>query len=124
MEIRIKCELSGVYNFSMHPYRGLVMETPELIQQIFANKEASKKHDNVVLGLHNLLWNGKEVKAAFYDMSTKEICLLISELDWHLCPMCHLGYEGDPMISHKDDKTEICPKCNEKELQKIDELYN
>ena len=119
MKVRIKCELKGIYECGTNPYRGLVIEVPELVDQIFDQKEASKKWENVVLGIHNLLWNGKEVKNVFYDMSTNEICLEVSELDWHLCPMCHLGYEGSPIVSPKDNVTEICPKCNEKETLKI-----
>lgn len=123
MEVRIKYELNGAYECSTHPYRGLVIEVPELIHSIFNQKEASKKHEHVVLGIHNLLWNGREVKSVFYDMSTSEICLIVSELDWHLCPICHLGYEGDPMISLRDNKTEICSKCREKEEMK-NEIQN
>lgn len=119
MEIRIKHELQGVYKCNMHPYRGAVIEAHQLVQKIFSQNEASKKHDNVVLGFHNLLWDGKEVKSVSYDMSTSEICLEVSELDWHLCPICHLGYEGDPTISPKDNKTEICPRCHEKMLSII-----
>lgn len=119
MKIRIKYELKGVYECGTHPYRGAVIEVPELVQEVFGQKDASKKHKNVTLGFHNLLWKGKEVKSVSYDMSTSEICLEVSELDWHLCPICHLGYEGEPILSHKDNKTEICPKCNEKEMLAI-----
>lgn len=117
MEVRIKCELKGVYECGTHPYRGAVIEVPQLVQKIFSQKGASKKHENVVLGFHNLLWESKEVKSVSYDMSTSEICLEVSELDWHLCPMCHLGYEGESALSLKDSKTKICPKCSEKERE-------
>lgn len=117
MKVRIKCELQGVYECGMHPYRGAIIEVPQLVQKIFSQKEASTKYKNVTLGFHNLLWEGKEVKSVSYDMSTSEICLEVSELDWNLCPMCHLGYEGDSVLSLKDNKTLICPKCSEKERE-------
>lgn len=117
MEIRIKHELKGIYECGTYPYRGAMMEVPELVQKIFSQKSASTKRENVMLGFHNLLWEGKEVKSVSYDMSTSEMCLTVSELDWHLCPKCHLGYEGQPSVSLKDNKTEICPKCNEKERE-------
>ena len=122
MEVRIKHELNSTYECNTNPYRGIVIEVPELIHSIFNKKEASKKHEHVVLGIHNLLWEGREVKSVFYDALTSEICLEVSELDWHLCPMCHLGYEGQPVISSKDNKTEICPKCREKEMLAIEKL--
>lgn len=120
MEIRIKHELTGTYECEMNPYYGTMIDVPELLQKVFGQKEASKKRENVVLGFHNLLWKGKEVKSVSYDMSTSEICLNVSELDWHLCPMCHLGYEGQPLLSRKDSKTEICPKCSQKEMFDIE----
>ena len=116
MEVRIKHELKGVYECATNPYRGAVMEVPELVKKVFSQKSASKKYENVVLGFHNLLWEGKEVGSVSYDMSTNEICLEISELGWHLCPICHLGYEGQPMISRKDNNLKICPKCKAQEM--------
>ena len=120
MEVRIKHQLKGIYAVGTHPYRGMCIEVPELARIIFNQVGASKKHENVVLGIHNLLWEGREVKEVFYDVSTSEICLKVSELDWHLCPKCHLGYEGSPALSHKDNKTEICPKCYNKEVMKYE----
>jgi hypothetical protein len=117
MKVRIKYELQGVYECRMNLYRGATIEVPQLVQKIFSQRETSAKHKNVTLGFHNLLWEGKEVKSVSYDMSTSEICLEVSELDWHLCPMCHLGYEGDSVISLKDNKTLICSKCSEKERE-------
>ena len=116
MEIRIKHELKGIYECGMNPYRGATIEVPELVQKIFNQKSAKKKYGNVTLGFHNLLWDGKEIKSVSYDMSTNEICLEVSELEWHLCPMCHLGYEGQVVLSRKDNATKICPKCSEKEM--------
>lgn len=120
MEVRIKHELQGVYQCRMNPNCVATIEVYELIPKIFSQKDASTKHKNVVLGFHNLLWDGKEVKSVFYDMSTSEICLEVSELEWHLCPMCHLGYEGQPLLSRKDNKTEICPKCSQKEMLDVE----
>lgn len=115
MEIRIQHKLKGTYECRTGYQCGILVEVPELMAKVYDQVEASKKHENVVDGLHNLLWCGKEVKSMYYDMSTNEICLMVSELDWHLCPVCHLGYEGYPALSRKDNKTEICPLCGEKE---------
>lgn len=32
-----------------------------------------------------------------------------------LCPICKKEYEGYPAISRKDNETEICPDCGQKE---------
>ena len=119
MEVRIKYGLQGVFKCGMNPYRGAMIEAPQLVQKIFSQDEASTKHENVVLGFHNLLWEGKEVKSVSYDMSTSEICLEVSELEWKLCPKCHLGYEGKSVLSLKDDKTLICPKCRKIEREEF-----
>ena len=112
MEVRIKHKLKGIYECSMNPYRGAVIEVPELIQKIFSQKEASKKYEHVMLGTHNLLWDGKEVQSMSYDASTNEICLLVSELYWHLCPLCHLGYEDQDF----SNTLGMCPKCLAKKV--------
>ena len=116
MEVRIKYELNGVYDCGMNPYRGAVIEVPQLVKKVFTQENASKKWENVTLGWHNLLWDGKEVKSVSYDMSANEIILDVAELHWHLCPKCHLGYEGEPVFSRKDNKTEICPLCYGREI--------
>lgn len=91
------------------------IKAKNIMPTIFSQKEAKRKKASVIDSLSNLLWNGREVKKAYYDMLTNEICLMISDLDWHECPICHLGYEGYPAISRKDNKTEICSECGNKE---------
>ena len=86
-----------------------------IMPTIFSQREARRKKHNVIDSISNLLWEGREVKKAYYDMLTNQVCLMISDLDWHECPKCHLGYEGYPAISRVDNKTEICPSCGNRE---------
>lgn len=86
-----------------------------IMPTIFNQREATKKKYNVMDSLSNLLWEGREIKKAYYDMLTNEVCLMVSDLDWHQCPKCKLGYEGHPAISREDNKTEICPTCGNRE---------
>lgn len=91
------------------------IKAKNIMPTIFNQREAARKKSNVMDSLSNLLWEGREVKKAYYDMLTNEICLMVSELDWHRCPKCKLGYEGYPAISRVDNKTEICPTCGNRE---------
>lgn len=110
-EVKIKVPANAVYEFGDYGD----IKTKGILPYVYNQKEASKKKDSVVESISNLLWEGKEVKKAYYDMLTNELCLMVSELDWHICPKCKLGYEGYPAISRVDNKTEICPSCGNRE---------
>lgn len=110
-EVKIKVPANVVYE--LDNTGGI--KAKNIMPTIFSQKEATRKKDSVIDSIANLLWNGREVKKAYYDMLTNEVCLMISDLDWHECPKCHLGYEGYPAISRKDNKTEICPSCGNRE---------
>lgn len=110
-EVKIKVPANAVYEFGDYGD----IKTKGILPYVYNQKEASKKKDNVVESISNLLWEGKEIKKAYYDMLTNELCLMVSELDWHRCPKCKLGYEGYPAISRVDNKTEICPTCGNRE---------
>lgn len=110
-EVKIKVPANAVYEFGNFGD----IKTKGILPYIYSQKEASKKKYSVTESIANLLWEGKEVKKAYYDMLTNEVILNVSDLDWHECPKCNLGYEGYPALSREDNKTEICPACGQKE---------
>lgn len=110
-EVKIKVPANAVYEFGEFGD----IKTKGVLPYIYRQKEACKKKSSVVESISNLLWEGREIKKAYYDMLTNEVCLMVSDLDWHECPICHLGYEGYPALSRKDNKTEICPSCGNRE---------
>ena len=110
-EVKIKVPANVVYELDSTGN----IKAKNIMPILFSQKEARRKKSNVIDSIANLLWNGREVKKAYYDMLTNEICLMISDLDWHECPKCHLGYEGYPAISRRDNETEICSDCGNKE---------
>lgn len=111
MEIRIKVPANVIYE--LNNTGGI--KAKNIMPVLFSRPEASRKMDSVMDCIDNLLWNGKAVKEAYYDMLTNEVLLRLSEQDWHRCPKCHHGYEGYPALSRKDNETEICPDCGNKE---------
>lgn len=110
-EVKIKVPANVVYE--LDNTGGI--KAKNLMPTLFSQKEATKKKYNVMESIANLLWEGREIKKAYYDMLTNEVILMVSDLDWHECPRCHLGYEGHPALSREDNKTEICPTCGQKE---------
>ena len=36
-------------------------------------------------------------------------------LETRKCPVCGVTYSGHPALSRKDNKTEICPECGQRE---------
>lgn len=110
-EVKIKVPANAVYEFSNFGD----IKTKGILPYIYNQKETCKKKYSVTESIANLLWEGREVKKAYYDMLTNEVILMVSDLDWHECPKCRLGYEGHPALSREDNKTEICPTCGQKE---------
>lgn len=111
MEVRIKVPANIIYE--LDNTGGI--KAKNIMPVLFSRPEASRKMESVMDSIWNLLWNGREVKEAYYDMLTNEVLLKISDQEWHRCPKCNLGYEGYPALSRKDNKTEICPECGQKE---------
>ena len=108
--VRIKVPANAIYDLSMV---GDIKTDNKIVEAIFANKEATKKHNNVMKGIHNLLWEGKEPISAKIDLLTYEVVLELADEDYRTCCICGGTWEGygnnpDPV----KQKGRCCDECN------------
>lgn len=89
--VKIKVPANAIYDLSME---GNIKTDNKIIETIFNNKEATKKHDSVIKGIHNLLWEGKEVISAKIDLLTYEVILEVADTDYRTCCICGGKWEG------------------------------
>ena len=69
MNANVKYELT---NFGM-------IKAQTMVSALFENEHITKKEHNVIESIENLLYDGKEIEKAEYDMLTNEVILYLKE---------------------------------------------
>lgn len=59
-----------------------MIKANSMLQELFKNEHISKKVDNVIQSIENLLYDNLEVEKAFYDMLTNEVILHLREVKY------------------------------------------
>lgn len=102
--LKVKYEIEGAGNIN----------AGAIIQTLLETEGITKKKDNVIPSISNLLVDGHPVEGAFYDMKEHSIELELNDRPYNYCKKCGRHYNDYPIISKKDG-SEICPTCAMKE---------
>ena len=56
-----------------------MIKANSIINELFKDEHITKKWDNVIESIENLLYDGREIEKAEYDMLTNEVILYLKK---------------------------------------------
>ena len=106
--LKVKYETEGAGNIN----------ASAIIQTLLETEGITKKKDNVICTISNLLVDGHSIEGAYYNMKEHSIELELNDKPYSYykkCPRCGKPMNGFTALSRKDNKTEICSECGQDE---------
>lgn len=67
----IKIKVNALIKYELK-HTGMI-KAESMVNELFKNEHITKKIDNVIESIENLLYDGKEIEKAYYDALTNEV---------------------------------------------------